>query len=129
MRVSDHYANNFLRADDFDARGRELTIQSVEVETVGKEDKPVVHFVGEDKTLPLNKTNALEIAEIHGDEMDEWTGKKIRIYQTKTEYNGRRVPCMRVSEPLSAGETPKADPASGSGSGSGKGKKGSEATA
>jgi hypothetical protein len=109
MRVSENVANNFLRADDFDSKGSDLIMSSVEVETVGKEEKWVLYFKNSDKGLPLNKTNKLAIAEIHGDDTDDWDGKVIRVFRDKTQYEGKRVSCMRISESL-------ASPTPGSGS-------------
>ncbi len=102
MKVSEYYANNFFRADDFDKVGRVLTIFSVEMEQVGKEEKLTIHFVDEDKTLPVNKTNALSIAELYGDDTDDWCDKEIRIFRDITMFNGKRVSCMRVGNPESS---------------------------
>lgn len=118
MRISDHFSNNFFKADDFDARGTEYVISSVEMGKAGREEKIILYFDDCDKVLPLNKTNALEIAELYGDDTDDWTGKSIRVYQAKTDFNGKRVPCMRISAPL---ETAPAQP-SGHGSGNRSGK-------
>lgn len=96
LKVSEQFASNFFKAEDFDKKGRNLVMASVEVEEVGKESKLVLHFKGEDKTLPLNKTNALVIAELHGDDVDDWDGNAIRVYRDSTMFNGKKVACMRV---------------------------------
>lgn len=99
MRVSDHYKGSYFSNENFDKKGRLLRIASVEVEKVGKDEKWVMYFKGEDKSLPLNKTNALEIAETLGDDSDDWDGKYIRVYRDMTMFAGSKVPCIRVSVP------------------------------
>jgi len=102
MKVSEHFASSYFRAEDFDKKGRDLTILTVEMEDVGKQEKMVIHFVDEDKTLPVNKTNALVLSEIIGDDTDDWGGQKIRVFRDSTMFNGKRVSCMRVSSPRSS---------------------------
>lgn len=99
MKVSEYFKNNFFRAEDFDKAGRVLTVYSVEMEQVGKEEKITIHFVDEDKTFPVNKTNALAIAELYGDDTDDWCDKEIRLFRDVTMFNGKRVSCMRVGNP------------------------------
>ncbi len=115
MKVSEYYANNFFRAENFDKSGRVLTIYSVEMEQVGKEEKLTIHFLDEDKTMPVNKTNALSIAELYGDDTDDWCDHEIRIFRDTTMFNGKRVSCMRIGSPESSGS------ASGKGKGRGRG--------
>lgn len=99
MKVSEYFANNFFRAEDFDRDGTVMQIYSVEMEDVGKQEKLCLHFVDQDKSLPVNKTNALTLAELYGDDTDDWCDKEIRVYRDVTMFNGKRVSCMRVSGP------------------------------
>lgn len=96
MRVSDFYAGNFYTSDDFDKDGRDLEIDSVELEKVGQDEKLTIHFTGDDGLLALNKTNALTISEAFGDDTDDWHGNVITIYRDQTMFGGKRVPCLRV---------------------------------
>lgn len=100
MKISDHFTNDFFRADNFDVKGVVLTIGSVEMDKVGSDDKMIVHFIDTEKQLPLNKTNALDIAQLYGDDTDDWIGKQIRLYRDKVMFNNKRVDCMRVSAPM-----------------------------
>lgn len=96
MRISDAFAKNYLRAEDFDTDGRVLIITSVEMETVGREQKLVAYLKDEDKAFPLNKTNAESIAELYGDDTDDWSNCAILVRQEMTQFENKRVPCMRV---------------------------------
>jgi hypothetical protein len=50
------------------------------------------------KRLVLNKTNAKTIAKLHGNETDEWAGKKITLYPTTCQAFGDTVDCIRIKE-------------------------------
>ncbi len=97
------FPSKFLKADNF-PHAQELEIASVDFEDVGtgqkQERKLVVHFVGQSKGLVLNLINADTIAEISGtDDYEGWPGHRITVFPTKTEFQGKRVPCLRISEP------------------------------
>ena len=97
MRISEAFPSNFLRNDDLQNRRVKLTIESVAMEQVGKDDKPVVYFRGKDRGLVLNKTNAAMIEEITGkDEMDDWAGTEIVLDPARVDFQGKRVPAIRV---------------------------------
>lgn len=97
-KISKQFADAFFNADDFEEGPRTFAIDFVEEEDVGKDTKLVVHFVDEDKTWPLNKTNALRLAEWFGDETDDWTGAMVTLYQSTTMFNGKRTDCVRVKK-------------------------------
>ena len=83
---------------------RAVKIETVDYEDVGtgkqQERKLVAHFVNVVKGLVLNLINSESIAEICGtDDYDKWPGHVIELYPTKTEFQGKRVPCLRVCEP------------------------------
>lgn len=79
---------------------------TVEIETVGveevvgdggrKENLPVLHFKGAKKGMVLNKTNAKQIAKLHGKDTDGWVGKKITLFPTETQLKGEDVECIRI---------------------------------
>ncbi len=97
MRVSEIFHSNFLKADDLQNRRVPVTIESVAMEEVAGDNKPVVYFQGKDRPLVLNKTNAQVIEEIaKTDQMDDWAGTKIVLYPTRVDFQGRRVPAIRV---------------------------------
>lgn len=100
MKLSQAFPSNYLRAADLDGREPTLTIAEVITENIGDERKLVVKFVGKDKGLVLNKTNANSIAEITGaEDTDDWTGHKVKLFTAKVEYQGKRVPAIRIDAP------------------------------
>lgn len=96
MKISEMYSGGaFLKASDL--RGRvSVQIARLAIEDFGGESKPVVYFVGKEKGLVLNKTNGNTIAAICGDETDSWPGNNIVLFPTTTDFQGSRVPCIRV---------------------------------
>lgn len=109
MNINDAFPSEYLKAADL-TKATVFTIASVTIETLGEDKKPVLHFKGTDKALALNKTNAAIICEVLGtEETEDWVGKRISIYPTKTEYQGKRVPCLRVSDQAPGKAAPKAE--------------------
>ena len=49
--------------------------------------------------LPLNRVNWDSVAEICGDDTEEWPGKKIELFPATTEMKGKPTPCIRVRAP------------------------------
>jgi hypothetical protein len=101
MRVSDAFPSEYLKASDLhDKRGNPVNvvvvIDRIEMKDVGDDHKPVVYFQGKDRGLVLNKTNANNIAVMHGEDMDDWIGKEIQLFSTTTDFQGKTVPCIRV---------------------------------
>jgi hypothetical protein len=98
-RLSELYGGNYLKAEDIKDRG-DVTVQIDNV-TIAELDegkrKAVLHFKGKDKTLALNVTNANMLEEISGsDETDDWIGKRITLFTTKVDFQGKRVLAIRI---------------------------------
>lgn len=111
MKVSEAFPSKFLKVEDLRGRKVEVKIKNVEMEKIGDDYKPVLSFSGKDKTLTLNKTNALMIAKIIGtDDMDDWIGKKIVLRPDVTTFQGKPTDCIRVEAPA-ASSAPAALPA------------------
>ena len=103
MKLSSAFPSKYLKAADLQGRRLKVTIESADMETIqgdgGKEDKLVVRFIGKDKGLVCNVTNANMIAEVLGtEETDDWINQSIVLYEAKVEYQGKRVPAIRVAE-------------------------------
>ena len=106
MNINDFYQteSKWLKASDLKGKdGRpvkaKLFINRVEaVEFKDGTKKLGVFFDGKEKGLVLNKTNAQLIAEQHGQDVEGWRGKEIRIYPTTTDFGGERVECIRVEQ-------------------------------
>ncbi len=97
------FPSKYLKAEDV-ANPRAVEIKSVDFEDVGagqrQERKLVAHFVNVPKGLVLNLINSETIAEICGtDDFEKWPSHAIELYPTRTEFQGKRVPCLRIREP------------------------------
>ena len=100
MNIQGAFPSQFLKAADLQGRRATVTIAGVTMEDIGSDTKPVLHFQGKDKGLVLNKTNANMITEIVGsDETDDWKGKRVTLYPTKTDFQGKRVDAIRIDYP------------------------------
>ena len=99
------FPSKYLKAEDLGTTRPIGTIESVDFEEVGtgqkKDRKLVVHFRERTlKPLVLNLINSDTIAEIAGTEdYEEWPETRIVLYATKTEFQGKRVPCVRLEAP------------------------------
>lgn len=107
MRMSEAFPSNYLKAADLNGHHVKVTIESVSMEKIGEDRKPVLHFVGKDRGLVLNKTNSNRIVEAVGsDETDNWEGWQITLYACKVDYQGQRVDAIRVDDRPGASEAP-----------------------
>ena len=103
MRSADVYPSKYLKAEEIDG-DLTVTVKSVGLEQLEnkegkKQDKPIVYFKEIDKGMVCNKTNWTLIAEQHGDESDEWTGKQITLHAMDVEAFGEMVLSIRVKRP------------------------------
>ncbi len=102
MRIGEAFPSKYLKAGDLpDGQFVPVTIAHVELQNVAgtdqaEENKPILHFVGTEKGMVLNRTNSQEIANHFGDETDDWSGKRILLYATTTLFQGKTVACLRV---------------------------------
>lgn len=99
MKMSGVFSSH-LKAEELGADKRvTVTIDSVKMEQLGDDKKPVLYFVGKDKGLVLNKTNTNALIDILGsDDSDDWTDKRVVLYTTKVDYQGKRVLAIRIDE-------------------------------
>src|SRR5262244_2264977 len=98
IKKSDAFPKKYIKVDDLGGRKIAAVIDRVEMEEVGDKDKPVVYFEDDAvKPLVLNNINWSTIEEIADDEdTDNWSGVKILLVPAKTNYQGNRVPCIRI---------------------------------
>ena len=100
MNISSAFPSQFLKAADLQGKRVTVTIDKVVMEDIGGEPKPIVKFQGKDRGVVLNRTNSNMISEIAGtEETDDWKGVKVVLYPTKTDFQGKRVDCIRVDYP------------------------------
>lgn len=99
--INDLFPSRWLKHEDLpDDEDLVMTIKGVTSEEVGqgddRETKAVIWFRETDKGLVLNKTNATAIAQAHGDDTDDWTGKKIALFVSEVEFRGKMTLAIRV---------------------------------
>jgi hypothetical protein len=106
-KVSETYGKYLKALVDVPKEGRVYTILAVEPVDFDDGPKLNVTFKGSDKTLVCNRTNASIIAELHGDDTDDWIGQRITLYATKVDFSGKRVDAIRVRDqvPVPQGAT------------------------
>lgn len=97
------YDRNYLYAFDLKERDVTVTIKEVRAakvkDTEGKEQKkPIVFFKEshDERGLVLCKTNGRTIAELYGNMIEGWIGKRITLFPTTTPAFGKTVECIRV---------------------------------
>jgi hypothetical protein len=97
--ISDFFPSPWLRADSIpDASDLVLTIKSLDWEMIGseKESKPVMTFHETSKKLVLNKTNGNILASLFGKNIIDFIGKKISLYKTPVEFQGKSILGVRI---------------------------------
>lgn len=99
MKITDAFPSNYLKASDLNGKAVRVTIDSVTMEKLGDDQKAILHFVGKDKGLVLNKTNTFRIVEAVGsDETNDWEGWSVTLYACKVDFQGKRVDAIRVDD-------------------------------
>lgn len=97
------HPSEYVAAVEFQGKDVTLTIAAVQLEQLQiqggrKESKPTISFKETKKKLVVNKTNASVIAELYGTKAEEWIGKKITMYPTRTTCGRDTVDCIRIRE-------------------------------
>ncbi len=112
MKISQLFPSKYVKAADLNGKTVTLTIAKLVVEELGhgaeKERKPVLYFQKATKGLVLNRTNAMTIAGLYGDESDDWEGKRVSIYPTRIRAFGAMQDTIRVREEIPAQPKPQA---------------------
>ena len=107
MNIDNAFPSNYLKAADLGGKRVPVTIDRVEMEKLGEDNKAIVYFVSKAKGLVLNVTNKNMIVEICGSaETDDWAGKKIMLYSCKVDFQGKRTDAIRVDYPADAVQKP-----------------------
>ncbi len=108
MKMHEAFPGNYLTKDDVED-GLEVCIDRVEIEDLHAPDgitqtKPVLYF-HDAKPLVLNKENWQTIADLYGDESDDWAGHWIEVYvDPSVRFGGKRVGGIRVKPETPAGK-------------------------
>ncbi len=110
MNIYSAFPSHYIKADLLKPNQElRLVVSEVKLEEVDDGvSKPVVYFAGKRAGLVLNRINSNTLADVWGAETDDWAGKEIILFRSMTEYQGRRVPCLRLRHP----EPPQPEPPS-----------------
>lgn len=95
---------SYLKQEDLQGRAVRAVIGSVDVEDVKdnesgrNEKKLVMHFVGKDKALILNRTNCEALEAICGsDDYASWAGHQVVLFTDPTvKFGGKTVGGLRI---------------------------------
>jgi len=103
MKLHLLFPSDFVKAEDLEGKDVTKTIKSVTVDELTmaggrKEARPVIRFKDAKKKLVLNKTNAVTIASMYGNETDDWIDKPITMFPTETTFGNKTVPCIRIRD-------------------------------
>ena len=105
MKMSQAFPSKYLKATDIGKRKIKVRISHVDMDTVGdNEEKPILYFIGKDKGLVLNVTNANRIVAAYGDETEDWGGKDIFVFVEKVSFKGQMTDGIRVDVPRQEGD-------------------------
>lgn len=115
VKISKLFPSKYVKAADLGNKPVTLTIKTLKVETLGhgaeQEQKPVLYFEKATKGLVLNRTNAMTIASLYGDESEEWVGKRVTLFATTVRAFGKTQDTIRVKEEVPAQPRPQAQAA------------------
>lgn len=110
VNVNETFPSKYLSAADLNGAEPTVVIASADVIEMeserGPERKILVKFEGKQKALVLNKTNAGSISDLYGPETDDWIGKAIKLVTARVDFQGKRVPAIRIDPPSRTSHAP-----------------------
>lgn len=96
MNINEAFPSKYLKAPDLNGRRVKVTISHAQEEKLGDETKIILYFVGKNKGLVLNKTNANNMAAMYGYETDDWQGVEAELYEVETTFQGQATQGLRI---------------------------------
>ncbi len=107
MKGSQVFPSKNLRAEDIKGKEPIVAIDKVTTQQFDDGLKPIIHFIGAQKTLVCNRTNWNAIVDITGkSDSDEWHGLKVKLVVTRVDYQGKRVDAIRIEDPRQPSRAP-----------------------
>lgn len=105
---------SYLKQEDMQGKVAKVVIESVSLDEVKDTDtgrnehKLVMHFVGKDKTLILNRTNCEAVEQICGtDDYTRWQGHAVVLFVDPTvKFGAKTVGGLRIRAVVSAAPPP-----------------------
>lgn len=108
-KVSEMIVSKFLRKEDFD-EDQVCTIKDVHLEDMQGdkgEQRWVLYFRERDKGMVLNVTTIRVLEQAFGDDSDEWTGNKVKVYvDPNVSFQGKVVGGLRLMPPKKGAKVP-----------------------
>jgi hypothetical protein len=100
MNIDEAFPSKYVKSSDL--KGREITviIERADIEKVGDDRKLVLYFQNKEKGLICNKTNATMIADLYGNDTDQWIGREIVLHPARVMFQQRMVDAVRVKGPV-----------------------------
>ena len=103
--IDNLFDDPLMKAANLDGKDAIVTVAGFSTAEVGqdREQVPTILFEEFEKAMVLNKTNANMIKAIFESEpgksdvdTEDIIGKRVTLYPTNTDYEGRMVPCIRI---------------------------------
>lgn len=100
-RVSEVYVSNWLKAEDLAGKTVKVTIAKAGADLLpqsdgSKQTRIIVDFVGKQKRLILNRTQAAALAALGGDDTDLWTGLEVYLSPSLASNNKATITILPV---------------------------------
>ncbi len=96
MKLNDVFPSTYLKANDLIGYDVVFTIRDVDRQEFDDGTKPLVWFEELSKGLVLNRTNFTSIAKLHGEDSEDWQGKRIALFGTEVAFRGTPTLAIRV---------------------------------
>jgi hypothetical protein len=112
VQYDDFHSSNFLNSNDLN--GNSVIVQIERLSSHKLQDgkvKPVMHFVGKQKTLLVNNTNWGTLGAAFGKDLNSWIGRSIELFAMPCQgpngmTQGVRVRALQQGPQTFAGPTP-----------------------
>src|SRR3990167_654142 len=98
--INEAFPSKYIKAADLKGRQVPVKMDRTEYEMIGNDKKLILYFVGKEKGMVLNKTNANNIADLYGDDTEDWLNQEIILFEAMVDFQGKTVPAIRVKGPV-----------------------------
>lgn len=102
MKLSSAFPSQYIKAADLQGKAVTVKIDRTETELVGNDKKLILYFVGKERGMVLNRTNANKIATLYGEETNDWQDQPIVLFEAMVDFKGDTVPAIRVRAPTNS---------------------------
>jgi hypothetical protein len=104
MHRDDVFPSKYFKTADLNGKAVIVEIARAQLETLknakGEEQRKIVlYFTQAQKTLPLNMTNFDVVADICGNDTEDWPGKRIELYPDVCRSSACLAPTQLCAHP------------------------------